>query len=53
MACQFRRPIQTHICVDYGIQQGVPMTNLVELSHLPYRSDIDPGCLPLSTQHKN
>ena len=31
-----------HACVDYGIQCGAPYDpNIVELSRLPYRSDID------------
>jgi hypothetical protein len=31
-----------HTCVDYGIQHGAPYdANLVELSRLPYRADID------------
>ena len=31
-----------HACADYGIQHGAPYdSNLVELSHLPYRADID------------
>lgn len=33
---------KNHACMDYGIEHGAPYdSNIVELSHLPYSSDID------------